>query len=122
MLTNVIARMPARKYVLFVIIVWAGALRLALLNLPLERNAEGLAAFYGLLARNYFRYDLATTLGVPVMSMGAGAEPVFYANHSPSRRCSSPPFTRRRGTAEDTTACPANGRSACQPRCSRSRA
>ncbi|HMB96261.1 MAG TPA: glycosyltransferase family 39 protein, partial [Tepidisphaeraceae bacterium] len=34
--------------------------------------------------RNYFRYDFSTTHGVPVMSMGRGAAPMFYANHPPT--------------------------------------
>ncbi|WP_428938617.1 ArnT family glycosyltransferase [Fontivita pretiosa] len=56
----------------------------AMLNRPFERNPEGCGAFFGLLARNYFRYDWTATLGAPVMSMGQGAPAIFYANHPPS--------------------------------------
>lgn len=66
------------------ILLLAGAFRLAVINLPFERNYEGCGAFFALVARNYFRYDFATTLGVPVMSQGQGATPHFYANHPPT--------------------------------------
>jgi hypothetical protein len=54
------------------------------INRPFGRDAEGCGAFFGLLARNYFRYGLASGHGVPVMSMGKGVEPIVYANHPPA--------------------------------------
>jgi 4-amino-4-deoxy-L-arabinose transferase-like glycosyltransferase len=65
------------------IFVFAGGFRLALLDRPFERDPEGCAAYYGILARNYFRYDLHRTLGVPVESTGQSDVPVLYPNHPP---------------------------------------
>lgn len=74
---------PSRYHHAFLlaILLFAGACRLWTLNLPFGRDSEGCGAFYGLLARNYFRYDLSQTHGIPVMSMGQGSPPLFYANH-----------------------------------------
>ena len=66
------------------ILLFTISFRFILLNQTFRRNSDGCAAFYGLLARNYFRYDFSTTHGVPVMSMGRGAAPMFYANHPPT--------------------------------------
>jgi 4-amino-4-deoxy-L-arabinose transferase-like glycosyltransferase len=71
------------KRLLALLLLFTAIFRMIYLNHPFERNPEGCAAFYGLLARNYFRYDFPTTHGIPVMSMGLHAEPIFYANHSP---------------------------------------
>lgn len=77
---------PAKSHtaLLISILILAATYQLTLLNRPFRRDPEGCGAFYGLLARNYFRYDFSTTAGLPVMSMGRGAPPVFYANHSPA--------------------------------------
>lgn len=72
------------KLLLAAIVLLSVGFMLARLDRPFERNAEGCGAFFGLLARNYFRYDFSTTLGVPVISMGKSAPPVFYANHPPT--------------------------------------
>jgi 4-amino-4-deoxy-L-arabinose transferase-like glycosyltransferase len=72
------------RFALLLLLLFTATLRLSLLNHPFVRNSEGCAAFYGLLARNYFRYDFSTTHGIPVMSMGRGASPTFYANHPPT--------------------------------------
>ncbi|HVT89127.1 MAG TPA: glycosyltransferase family 39 protein [Tepidisphaeraceae bacterium] len=66
------------------IVLFAGAYRLAMLDVPFGRDSEGCGAFFGLLARNYFRYDWSITHGIPVMSMGQGQEPFYYANHPPT--------------------------------------
>jgi 4-amino-4-deoxy-L-arabinose transferase-like glycosyltransferase len=73
-----------QRSALLLLLLLTATLRLCLLNHPFVRNSEGCAAFYGLLARNYFRYDFSTTHGVPVMSMGRDAPPIFYANHPPT--------------------------------------
>jgi 4-amino-4-deoxy-L-arabinose transferase-like glycosyltransferase len=72
------------KLLLIAILLFAATVRLVTLNEPFQRNAEGCASFYGLLARNYFRYHWSDHHGVPVMSMGKGAEPTFYAKHPPT--------------------------------------
>jgi hypothetical protein len=65
------------------ILLFALAVRVALIDRPFHRDPEGCGSFYGLLARNYWRYDLSQTLGVPVMSMGVHENPTFYPNHPP---------------------------------------
>ncbi len=65
------------------ILLFALAVRVATIDRPFHRDPEGCGSFYGLLARNYWRYDLSQTLGVPVMSMGVHDRPTFYPNHPP---------------------------------------
>ena len=65
------------------IILFALAVRIATIDREFARDPEGCGSFYGLLARNYWRYDCHTTLGVPVQSMGVHASPTFYPNHPP---------------------------------------
>ncbi|MGH7179297.1 MAG: ArnT family glycosyltransferase [Tepidisphaeraceae bacterium] len=66
------------------LLVFALCMRVPTVARPFERDPEGCGSFYGILARNYFRYDWRTTLGVPVQSMGVTpARPVYYANHPP---------------------------------------
>ncbi len=65
-------------------IVYAVAVRGILLNRPFVRDIEGVSAYYGILARNYFRYDWSQTLGVPACSMGKSPDaPILYAHHPP---------------------------------------
>jgi len=68
---------------LLLILMFAGATRLATINRPFQRDAEGCGSFYGLLARNYWRYGFAKSLGVPVQSMGVHDERTLYYNHPP---------------------------------------
>jgi hypothetical protein len=72
-------------FLLAIILLYAAGVRAWTLDLPFNRNLEGLSAFYGVLARNYFRHDLSTTYGVPVQSMGQSedARVVFYGHHPP---------------------------------------
>lgn len=65
------------------VLLYALILRIALINRPFHRDPEGCGSFYGLLARNYWRYDWHQTLGVPVMSMGIVEKPTLYPNHPP---------------------------------------
>jgi 4-amino-4-deoxy-L-arabinose transferase-like glycosyltransferase len=67
-----------------IILLLAAIFRVAVLNVPFGRNPEGCAAFFGLVARNYFRYDWSQHHGVPIMSLGQGAPVVYYANHPPT--------------------------------------
>lgn len=51
---------------------------------PFHRDPEGCGAFYGTVARNYFRYGVFKTFAVPIQSIGVTREaPVFYPNHPP---------------------------------------
>ncbi len=65
------------------ILIFAVIIRITLINRPFHRDPEGCGSFYGLLARNYWRYDPRPTLGVPVMSMGIVEKPTLYPNHPP---------------------------------------
>jgi hypothetical protein len=56
---------------------------LATIDRPFHRDAEGCGSFYGLLARNYWRYGIRATLAVPVQSMGMHDAPTLYYNHPP---------------------------------------
>lgn len=68
----------------FLTVLYAATIRGFLLDRPFVRDAEGVSAYYGMLARNYFRYDWSQTLGVPACSLGESPEkPVLYANHPP---------------------------------------
>jgi len=69
---------------LVAILSYAAAVRIAVMNRPFHRDAEGVAAYFGILGRDYFRYDWKKTYGVPVQSLGqSNNPPVFYANHPP---------------------------------------
>jgi 4-amino-4-deoxy-L-arabinose transferase-like glycosyltransferase len=64
------------------ILLFAAVIRLLTLNHPFQRDPEGCGSFYGLLARNYLRWPVSITLGVPVQSLGVGhGAPYFYPNH-----------------------------------------
>jgi 4-amino-4-deoxy-L-arabinose transferase-like glycosyltransferase len=65
------------------IFIFAGGFRLSLLDRPFERDPEGCAAYYGILARNYFRFDWSKTLGIPAENGGEAQTPVLYPNHPP---------------------------------------
>lgn len=74
----------AIKIALAIVLLYAAVVRLTLLDRPFQRDGEGVSSFFGILARDYFRYDWRTTLGVPVQSMMASPrQPVFYGNHPP---------------------------------------
>lgn len=69
---------------LALILLFTASFRLAVLNRPFERDPEGCGAFYGLIARNCFRYPWSEHIGLPVISMGEGGSMVYYANHPPT--------------------------------------
>ena len=73
----------AELLALTAIVLFSIVVRGLLIDRPFHRDPEGCGSFYGLLGRNYWRYDLSQTLGVPVMSMGAHDHPTFYPNHPP---------------------------------------
>ncbi|MBV8780972.1 MAG: glycosyltransferase family 39 protein [Phycisphaerae bacterium] len=75
-------RSDVERLIFWLLIVAASAYRLVYLNHPFQRDPEGCGSFYGLLARNYLRWPMSLTLGVPVESLGVrhGA-PFFYPNH-----------------------------------------
>lgn len=69
---------------LSIILIFSGVFRIGVMDVPFGRNPEGCAAFFGLVARNYFRYPFSAHHGVPVTSMGDGAPVMYYANHPPT--------------------------------------
>ncbi|MGH7213191.1 MAG: ArnT family glycosyltransferase [Tepidisphaeraceae bacterium] len=78
-------RHPAHLIGLAVILLYALGVRAVLLDQPFSRNAEGVGAFYGQLARNYLRHSFVETRGVPVQSVGTlpGARLTYYHHHPP---------------------------------------
>jgi 4-amino-4-deoxy-L-arabinose transferase-like glycosyltransferase len=70
---------------LVAVLVYAAAVRLALLDVPFHGTAEATGTFQAIEARNYVRLPWAVHHGIPVQSMGDDpAVPVtFYPNHPP---------------------------------------
>jgi hypothetical protein len=78
--------LPRSRYLLAIVLVYAGAFRLVTLNRPFHYDDEATGgAFYGIMARNYLRFPWTETHGMPVVTVGrlAGAPLVFYADHPP---------------------------------------
>src|SRR5271155_10322 len=75
----------AFAWMLFVcVMIFSVGFRASYLDRPFERDPEGCGSFYGLLARNYLRYPITLTKGVPVQSLwAASGDVVFYPNHPP---------------------------------------
>lgn len=74
-----------RLAALVAVLLFAASFRAVLIDRPFSHNPEGVGAFYGQLARNYLRYPLSETHGVPVMTIGRidGVAPTFYGHHPP---------------------------------------
>lgn len=70
---------------LALVLAYATGVRLAVMDAPFHRHAEGTGCFYGILARNYLRYSWRETWGMPVLSVGyvPGTAPTFYSHHPP---------------------------------------
>lgn len=88
---NLIEPLPGRTstrrhwMALLAIVLFAAGFRGLLLDRPFSHNPEGVGCFYGQLARNYLRYPIRQTKGLPVMTIGRveGVRPTFYAHHPP---------------------------------------
>lgn len=80
-------KMSISRYTLLLagVLSYAAGFRLATLNRPFELDAEGSGCLYGVLARNYLRFDLTQTFGMPVLTVGSlpDAPIVFYPDHPP---------------------------------------
>jgi 4-amino-4-deoxy-L-arabinose transferase-like glycosyltransferase len=77
---------PRRRHLLALVLVYAAVFRLVTLNRPFHYDSEATGgAFYGIMARNYLRFPLSATHGMPVVTVGrfAGVPLVFYADHPP---------------------------------------
>ena len=56
------------------------------LNRPFHYDSEATGgAFFGIMARNYLRFPVSATHGMPLVNVGQipGAPLVFYADHPP---------------------------------------
>lgn len=82
--------------------------RLAVIDRPFEYDAEGSSCLYGVLARNYLRFDWAQTHGMPVLTVGqtAGAPVIVYRDHPPLVPLLIVPFYARFGIGEWQTRLP----------------
>lgn len=67
------------------IVFYALATRLAVIDAPFSHNPEGAGAFYGQLARGLLKYPWSISHGLAIMTIGyvPGVAPAFYAHHPP---------------------------------------
>ncbi len=75
-----------RRFYLLAILLYAAGFRLAALNRPFQYDSEATGgSFFGIMARNYLRFPLSETHGMPVVTVGRlpGSPLVFYADHPP---------------------------------------
>src|ERR1043165_4648771 len=69
---------------LALILIYAGAVRIYLLNVPFHSTAEGVGSWYGIMARNYLRIPWLEHHGVPVQSIGHWpGTPLRFSPHPP---------------------------------------
>ena len=55
---------------LALVLLYAAVFRLLALDRPFLPDAEGSGSMYGILARNYRRFDWTQTYGIPVLTVG----------------------------------------------------
>ncbi len=77
--------MNRRVILLIVVLGYAAAFRLLVLNRPFEYDPEGSGCLNGVLARSYLRFGWSQTHGMPVLSLrpAPGIPVVFYPDHPP---------------------------------------
>jgi hypothetical protein len=70
---------------LALVLIYAAAFRLSVLNRPFDYDAEGSGCLNGVLARSYLRFGWAAGHGMPILSNDPdlGAPIVFYPDHPP---------------------------------------
>ena len=100
--------MNRHRLLLAIILVYAASFRLIVLDRPFDYDAEGSGSLYGVLARNYLRFDWTQTHGMPVLTVGrsAGAPIVFYRDHPPLVPLLIVPFYALFGVGEWQTRIP----------------
>lgn len=94
---------------LALVLLYTAAFRLAVLDRPFGYDAEGASACqYGILARNYLRFDWTQTRGMPVLTVGhlSTAPLVFYPDHPPLIPLIIVPFYAAFGVGEWQTRLP----------------
>lgn len=77
--------MSRHTLVLGVVVLYAVGFRLLALDRPFQYDAEGSGCLYGILARNYLRFDWTETHGMSVLTVGHIPDTpiVFYPDHPP---------------------------------------
>jgi hypothetical protein len=79
------AGLNRHRSLLAVVLLYAAAFRLLVMDRPFHYDVEGHGSFFGVLARNDLRFAWAQTHGIPVLSAGQGPDTpiVFYPDHPP---------------------------------------
>ena len=85
------------RLLLAIILVYAASFRWIVLDRPFDYDAEGSGSLYGVLARNYLRFDWAQTHGMPVLTVGrsAGAPTRSVPTLVTLATCQTPPLELR---------------------------
>ena len=94
---------------LALVLLYAAGFRLLVLDRPLGYDAEGASASqYGILARNYLRFDWTQTWGMPALTVGhhPTAPVVLYPDHPPLIPLLVAPFYAGFGVGEWQTRLP----------------
>ena len=102
-------RVSHHGLILAVVLVYTAGFRLVVLDRPFGYDAEGASASqYGILARNYLRFDWTQTRGMPVLTVGqhATAPVVLYPDHPPLIPLLIAPFYAGFGVGEWQTRLP----------------
>jgi hypothetical protein len=83
--TKRIGGMTRHTLLLALVLIYTAGFRLLVLDRPFFDDVEGHGAFFGVLARNYLRFEWARTHGVPALTAGQGPDAaiVFYPDHPP---------------------------------------
>ena len=95
--------------ILALVLLYTAGFRLVVLDRPFGYDAEGASASqYGILARNYLRFDWTETRGMPVLTVGhhAIAPVVLYPDHPPLIPLLIVPFYAGFGVGEWQTRLP----------------
>ncbi len=103
------ARINRHTLLLTLVLLYAAGFRLLALDRPFHADAEGSGSMYGVLARNYLRFDLAHTHGMPVLTVGQpplANRLVFYPDHPPLVPLLIVPFYAAFGVGEWQTRLP----------------
>jgi hypothetical protein len=101
--------MNRHTLLLAVVLLYAAAFRFIALNRPFEYDLEAASnSQYGVLARNYLRFDLGQTQGIPVLTVShlPNAPIVFYPDHPPLVPLFIVPFYALFGVGEWQTRLP----------------
>jgi len=99
---------PRHRLLLAIVLVYAAAFRLLVLNRPFAYDAEGSGCLNAVLARNYLRFEWTETRGMPILSVGppGAAPPVRYPDHPPLVPLLIVPFYAAAGVGEWQTRLP----------------